>query len=293
MWVKGYKNIPHANQDTNAAVESYHANLKGILRSSRAKFDGRRVDWLVYHLVKDVLIHYWYAVQCKLYGFIKNGKAEGIVANAIIRAEEIPDEHVMICEEEDVAYVASQTNFPAIWLVTSPNSDWAHCNCPLGMRGNICKHAVKVFRMINTQVLPGHIIRYAGTLRGTIQVGYPAAAGDLVACPREEDSRPDRQHHTLKVEDPQRVLATIRTVLHEIEALAVDNVDLRHHVLAALHESKGRISTLKVKKDAGLMHPLSQPSFQVGPGPKNLRRFKACSEIGRKKRGTRGRGSGV
>ena len=58
MWVKGFKNMPHANEDTNAAVESYHANLKAILRTSRAKFDGRRMDWLVYHLIRDVLIHY-------------------------------------------------------------------------------------------------------------------------------------------------------------------------------------------------------------------------------------------
>ena len=114
MWVKGYRNIPHANQDTNTAVESYHANLKAILRSSRQKFDGRRVDWLVYHLVKDVLAHYWYAVQCKLYGFIKNEKAEEIIANAVIRALEIPDEYVLICEDEDVAFVASKTNFPTI-----------------------------------------------------------------------------------------------------------------------------------------------------------------------------------
>jgi hypothetical protein len=162
MWVRGYRNMPHD------VVESYHATLKAILRSSRQKFDGRRVDWLIYHLLKDVLIHYWYAVQCKIYGFIKNGKAEGIVANAVIRTLEIPDEHVSILEEVNVAYVASQTNFLTIWVVTSPNSDWAHCNCPLGMRGNMCKHAIKVFRMINTDVLGSNIIRYACTLRGTI-----------------------------------------------------------------------------------------------------------------------------
>ena len=86
MWVRGYRNMPHANQDTNAAVESYHSNLKAILKSSRQKFGGWRVDWLIYHLLKDVLIHYWYAVQCKLYGFIKNGKAEGIMASAVIRS---------------------------------------------------------------------------------------------------------------------------------------------------------------------------------------------------------------
>jgi hypothetical protein len=36
------------------------------------------------------------------------------------------------------------------------------------MRGNICKHVMKVFRMLNTQVEPGDIIRYDGFLRGTI-----------------------------------------------------------------------------------------------------------------------------
>ena len=128
MWVKGYRNMPHANHDTNSEVKSYHANLKAILRFSRQKFDGRRVDWLKYHLVGDVLIYCWYAVQCKLYGFIKNGKAQIIMASAVIRAAEIPDEHVLICDEQDIAYVASQTNFPAIWVFTSPNSDWAHCN---------------------------------------------------------------------------------------------------------------------------------------------------------------------
>ena len=251
------------------------------------------MDWLVYHLVRDILVHYWYAVQCKLYGFIENGKAEGIVANAVIMALEIPDEYVLICEDEDVAYVASKTNFPSIWLVTSPNTDWAQCNCPLGMRGNICKHVVKVFRMLNGQVEPGDIIKYAGSLRGTIQVAYPNVGLDAFATIPVAESGYNKQEQIVKVDDTEKTLSSIRTVLHEIEAMAVENMDLRHHVLAALHESKGRIASLKVKADAGLMHPLSQPSFQVGPGPKNLRRFKACSETGGKRRGTRGRSSQV
>ena len=61
--------------------------------------------------MKDVLVHYWYVVQYKLYGFIKNGKAEGIVASVIIRALEIPHKHVSILEEEYMAYSASQTKF--------------------------------------------------------------------------------------------------------------------------------------------------------------------------------------
>ena len=52
-----------------------------------------------------------------------------------------------------------------------------------------------------------------------------------------------------------------------------------------LNENKGKFASLKVKAAAGLLHPLSQPSFKKTDGPKNLRRFKACSETGAKKRG--------
>lgn len=285
MWVKGFRNMPHANQDTNAAVESYHANLKALLRMSRSKFDGRRVDWLIYHLLKDVLIHYWYAVQLKLYGFIKNGKAEGIVASAVIRAEEIPDELVKICEEQDIAYVASQTNFPAIWVVTSPNSDWAHCNCPLGMRGNICKHVVKVFRMINADAHPGDIIRYAGTLRGTIQVGFKPAGITEIADVGVVEEIQDRRKQPAREDDPEKSLREIDAVLALLRTDALENPALREIFLAMLNESKGKFASLKVKAAAGLLHPLSQPSFKKTDGPKNLRRFKACSETGAKKRG--------
>ena len=94
------------------------------------------------------------------------------MANAVIRALDILDEHVRISEEANVAYVASQTNFPTIWVVTSPKSNWTHCNCPLSMQGNMCKHAVKAFTMINKDVSGSDIIRYACTLRGTIAGGY-------------------------------------------------------------------------------------------------------------------------
>ncbi|KAG0600519.1 hypothetical protein M758_11G040500 [Ceratodon purpureus] len=286
--------MPHANQDTNAAVESYHANLKAILRTSRQKFGGRRVDWLIYHLLKDVLTHYWYAVQCKLYGFIKNGKAEGIVASAVIRAQEIPDEHVKISLEDDIAYVASQTNFPTIWVISSPNSDWATCNCPLGLRGNICKHVVKVFRLINVELHPADIIRFAGSLRGTIQMGAPTAGlqagdGDGALAVIEE-----RRQNVPKVEDPEDILDEINADLADMGTSAMEDLKLRSHYRAMIREVKGKMATLKVKSDKGLLHPLSQPSFKVTDGPSNLRRFKACSETGKKKASTRrgGRRSG-
>jgi hypothetical protein len=58
MWVVGNRNLPYVGQDTNVAIENYHANLKATLRSSKGRFHRRQVDWAIHALVGDVLIHY-------------------------------------------------------------------------------------------------------------------------------------------------------------------------------------------------------------------------------------------
>jgi hypothetical protein len=60
MWVVGNHNLLYARQDTNAAIENYHANMKANLCSSKGKFHGRHVDWAINELVGDVWLHYWY-----------------------------------------------------------------------------------------------------------------------------------------------------------------------------------------------------------------------------------------
>jgi hypothetical protein len=41
MWVVSNRNLPYAWQDTNAAIENYHANLKATLGQSKGRFHGR------------------------------------------------------------------------------------------------------------------------------------------------------------------------------------------------------------------------------------------------------------
>jgi hypothetical protein len=52
------------------------------------------MDWLIHHLLEDVVTHYWYNIQLKDYGFICNSKEEFIIVSAIVRAQEIPDDYV-------------------------------------------------------------------------------------------------------------------------------------------------------------------------------------------------------
>ena len=63
------------------------------------------MDWLIYHQMENVVTYYWYGVQCKVFGFIRNTKHESIDVTTIIRANAISDTHVLICADEDVAYV--------------------------------------------------------------------------------------------------------------------------------------------------------------------------------------------
>ena len=124
------------------------------------------MDWLIYHLMGDVLTYYWYNVQCKAFGFIRNTKQEGIVVTAIIRAKAIPDTNVLICLDDDVAYVGSINNRPKVWTIHSLDFEWAQCDCSIAREGMICKHTVKVFKMLHPDVEDGVIFREAGTKYG-------------------------------------------------------------------------------------------------------------------------------
>lgn len=121
MWVTGFQNVLHANHNTNATVESYHSNMKVVLKSSKARFIGRQIDWLIYQLTEDVLTHYWYAVQCKFYGFLPNKHVEQIVANVVLRAKMIPDHYVKLeLDRLDLASVTFVNNYHEVYTVLAP-----------------------------------------------------------------------------------------------------------------------------------------------------------------------------
>lgn len=59
------------------------------------------MDWIIYHLTCDMLTHYWYGVQCKIFLFVKNQIHEGIKCSTIICTSAIFNTNVMICMNED------------------------------------------------------------------------------------------------------------------------------------------------------------------------------------------------
>jgi hypothetical protein len=62
------------------------------------------MDWLIYNLVDDVIIHYWYGVQCRIFSYVGNKKQENIVINAFLWACDISDTNVPLRPDgEDIA----------------------------------------------------------------------------------------------------------------------------------------------------------------------------------------------
>ena len=55
-WVRGFRDVPHAQQDTTGACEGYHSAIKGNELAGKSRLQGRRVDWLL-HLL-------WHEVYC-------------------------------------------------------------------------------------------------------------------------------------------------------------------------------------------------------------------------------------
>lgn len=142
-WVKGYRKFRHSNQETNGAIERWHATLKLFLRKDKPYKIGRKVVWLVCQLVSDVENYFWTMDNLKWQGAVRNKKIEDIVWAAIHKARTIPDADVRFEEDGDIARVRSQTPPHEEWhALENYMQEECVCSCGQGLQGNTCKHQV-------------------------------------------------------------------------------------------------------------------------------------------------------
>lgn len=88
-WVRNFRKFKHANQDTNGAVERWHATLKLHLRMEKPFKVGRKVVRLVTQLVNN-LEHFFWCLSCiKWQGRVRNKNIENYVWSAIRKARTI------------------------------------------------------------------------------------------------------------------------------------------------------------------------------------------------------------
>lgn len=166
MWVLAFRNFNYSHQNTTSAVEGYHGALKQLdLNYDRKRLVGRRLDWLIRILLSVTEERYRVRHQLKRAGYVRNKKAEAAVRASITAAREVDSARVVIVDRATgSADVSSPTHVPG-YMVAGALTAHPICSCPCGIRGAICKHLVKVMRVLGKS--EPDILQAWGTLRGT------------------------------------------------------------------------------------------------------------------------------
>lgn len=102
---------------------------------------------MIFHLTSDVFIHYWYVIQCKLYGFMPNKAAGCLMALVVLRARSISNDYIKLNPDgQYIAFMTSINHYLNFYPVLSLRKDYIQCNCIHEERRNIWKHVIKVFK---------------------------------------------------------------------------------------------------------------------------------------------------
>lgn len=142
-WMAALKNLPLASQETAAAMEFHHQQLKLRLLNEKDSSVYERADWLVHKLSTKVHSYFWLDECSDKEDFSRYRNEEWVSGLTSWRkALSIPDSSVVI--EESRAMVTSQISQDKVHAVLNPGSQFSLCDCSCAEMGNLCEHVIKV-----------------------------------------------------------------------------------------------------------------------------------------------------
>lgn len=142
-WTTALQSLPLASQETCAAMEFYHNQLKLRLLNEKKPSVYNRVDWLVHKLGTQVHSYFWLDEYSEKDDFARYWKDEWVSGLTSWRTSlEIPDSNVVI--EGTCAKVTDQLDQEKTYVVWNPGSQFGICNCSWAEMGNLCEHILKV-----------------------------------------------------------------------------------------------------------------------------------------------------
>ena len=210
----------------------------------------------------------------KQHGFVPNLKQEQFVINAVLKAREIPDSAVTLPIADDgPALVTSRKDPKKVYYVYSPDCEWGCCDCVWALKGNICKHQIKVLMILHPSLAEGTITRYCGSLAGTTEGGrgnmldpvvhFPEDCADTgPMCPTPTVYRPSGNRGSRQSGEEMEKQA--RNLAEEFIDTATGDKFLLKHLVADLHVVRGKQQTLLAQIKHGLLEP-SQPEVHFRP----------------------------
>ncbi|GAB2232305.1 hypothetical protein Droror1_Dr00011337 [Drosera rotundifolia] len=149
-WITALQSLPLAGQETSAAMEFYHNQLKTRLLNENDCSAYHRVDWLVDKLAKRVHSYFWLDEYPGKEDFSRYSKDEWISGLTCWRkALEISDTDVIL--EDQYARVLDEHEPDKVYTVLNPGSEFAICDCSFSQVGNLCEHILKAMMICRTK----------------------------------------------------------------------------------------------------------------------------------------------
>ncbi|KAK9162080.1 hypothetical protein Syun_002982 [Stephania yunnanensis] len=159
-WTSAMKTLPVASQETFAAIESYHYQLKARLLNEKDQNVYHRPDWLVNKLYTKMHSYFFLNVHPRKEDFARYVKDEWVGGSTSWRrASDIPDSDVVL--QGRCAKIKSQKVEGKIHTVWNPGSEFALCDCRWAEMGNLCKHMVKASRICRAKGTAGPSISFS------------------------------------------------------------------------------------------------------------------------------------
>lgn len=171
-WITALKTLPLASQETSAAMEFYHNQLKVRLLNEKDPGVYQRTDWLVDKLGTKVHSYFWLDEYSGKDDFARYWKDEWVSGLTCWRkALKILDSDVVI--EGRCGKVTDQLDGDKVYVVQNPGSQFGICNCSWAEMGYLCEHLLKVII----------VCRKKGSVKPSISLfQYNKALMDMLHC---------------------------------------------------------------------------------------------------------------
>ncbi|XP_030510240.1 uncharacterized protein LOC115724991 isoform X1 [Cannabis sativa] len=142
-WIIALQTLPVSSQETTAAIEFYHNQLKVRLLNEKNSAVYQRTDWLVDKLNTKVHSYFWLDEYSGKDAFARYRKEEWVSGLTYWRkALKISDSDVVL--EGRSAKVTDQLDRDRVHVVWNPGSQFGICDCRWAEIGNMCEHMLKV-----------------------------------------------------------------------------------------------------------------------------------------------------
>ncbi|CBI29086.3 unnamed protein product, partial [Vitis vinifera] len=173
VWISALQTLPLASQETCAAMEFYHNQLKLRLLNEKEPSVYQRADWLIDKLGTKVHSYFWLDEYSGKDDFSRYWRDEWVSGLTSWRkALKIPDSDVVL--ERRFAKVIDQQDQDRAHIVWNPGSEYAICDCGWAEMGNLCEH---VFKVIS-------VCRNNGSSMSSISLfQYKQALINMLNCP--------------------------------------------------------------------------------------------------------------